>query len=438
MVESAGGERGFVLIGVVVMVLALTIIGISLYSLSGYESQFFSRTYDERQALYDASGGIEIVKKLVTTPLGSPAGYDLSSARLAIGEENVVSAVAWQDGPLDSTGPVLWSKDVHIRVGVNIRGATHMIEGLYQPSQPNNPYWQLFASANGISYLTGAVGTLRARGGAWQTVAAAADSAWIQSLERSSNVALTLLPTTSPLAVPFINAHYPPVNSPDTALRVWNFTDPLNPSPTSYSAITLDMDAGPTASSYRYFRSETDMWAVARGVIPLYDFFSGAIVTVRVRGTAIWIVPAGMLIDGEFRVERLPGATTANLIIVAGPSVRSGLNSYKGVSFSKAIVTPNDDANVFIVSSATVEIRDGSAATTPPVIGCRNLCVYANAIQMVGPNTGTHLLTLTYRPDFKQVADDLYSRGLLPAASGVQTSSFTFRPGSWRESPALQ
>ena len=34
------GESGFVLIGVVIFVLALTIIGISLFSLSSYEAQF--------------------------------------------------------------------------------------------------------------------------------------------------------------------------------------------------------------------------------------------------------------------------------------------------------------------------------------------------------------------------------------------------------------
>ncbi len=95
MSARAAAERGFVLIGVVVMVLALTIIGISLYSLSGYEVQFFGRSYDERRATYAASGGVELVKMLVTSPIGNPATARLSSAGLAVGREGVTSAIAF-------------------------------------------------------------------------------------------------------------------------------------------------------------------------------------------------------------------------------------------------------------------------------------------------------------------------------------------------------
>jgi hypothetical protein len=350
----------------------------------------------------------------------------------------VVSAVAWQDSPVDSSGPVDWNQNVHIRVVSDVFGAGRTVEGEYRFVQPNNPYWRLFAATNLVTY-SGANGTLRAQGGAWHRVQSAADSAWIRSLERNSSVALTHLPTTSPLAAPFIAAHFPASpTSPDTATRSWDHSNPQNPRPGDYITMTLEMDAGPGPSAYRYFRAETDMWSLARAPLPLYDFYSSGNITVKVRGTAVWIVPAGMLLDGELHVERLPGAATATLIIVAGPSVRAGPNAIYGVTFGKAIRTPNDDANVFVVSEATVRVQDGSLANTPPVIACRNLCIYANAIQLSGPAAGTHVLSLNYRPDFKQVADDLYGRGLLPSPSGVQMTSFTFVPGSWRESAGLQ
>ena len=39
-----GEASGFVLVGVVMIALALTILGLSLFSLSGYESQFLDRS----------------------------------------------------------------------------------------------------------------------------------------------------------------------------------------------------------------------------------------------------------------------------------------------------------------------------------------------------------------------------------------------------------
>lgn len=428
-----GREDGFVLVGVVMMVLALTIIGLSLYSLSGYESQFFIRSLSARQALYRASGGIEIVKKLVITPLGSPAATRLSNAALAVGRENIVSALAWQENPNDSSGPLDWSRDVHIRVGVNVNGVTRTVRGTYSLSQPNNPYWRLFTAPGGIAYDAAADrGTLRARGGAWHPVRQPQDSAWIRQLESESRVALTTGTTPSPVSAAYITTYYPASpTSPDTA---WLSRD-FNPFPT-YTTLTMDMDAGAAAGSYRYFRSATDLWTVYRPNLPYFDFYTIANVTVRVRGTAIWIVPAGLYVEGEFRVQRMTGASEANLIIVAGPNNRFAADPGAGAIFDKGIETPLDDANVFVVSHGAVRIRDRSQAEDDMRV--RNLCVFANAITLGGPDDDTHRLEFNYRPEFRAVADDLYGRGLLPAATGVRTSAFTFRPGTWTESPGLQ
>jgi len=53
---------GFVLVGVVMFVLALVILGLSLFSLSSYEGQFVERTKESDAAFYAASSGIEHAK----------------------------------------------------------------------------------------------------------------------------------------------------------------------------------------------------------------------------------------------------------------------------------------------------------------------------------------------------------------------------------------
>src|SRR5882762_4373424 len=100
---SAG--KGFVLVGVVMFVLALTILGISLFGLSTYEAQFYGESSNALQAFYSAAGGIERAKfvlvsqktlESVTDNLTQPGGV-----------EGVVYARAWfTDDPQDSTGPI--------------------------------------------------------------------------------------------------------------------------------------------------------------------------------------------------------------------------------------------------------------------------------------------------------------------------------------------
>lgn len=430
---GAGAARGFVLVGVVMMVMALTIIGISLYSLSGYESQFFGRTLFGRQALYTASGGIELAKSLLATPLGSPPEHRLTNVARAIGREGVVSAVAWQEEPLDSSGIVNWGKPVRIRVGVQVHGVTRTVEGRFLPSEPNNPYWRLLASASPVQYVGAHQATVRLRGGAWHPVSAAPDSAWIQSLEGASRVALTPTAPPTPSVGPYITAHYPAAG-PDSAWVTRDY-DVTTPYP-HYQTVFVSMDAGPLASDYRFFRSASDSLAVAASNLALFDFYSGANVVARVRGTAVWVVPNGAFFEGEFRVRRLPNTNTANLVIVVGPNGRHATRPDIGAWFSKGIEIPDDDVNVFVVSSGSVRIEDNSI--TPQPIQAHRLSVYGNAIQLSGPAPATHRLDLQYAPSQKAVADGLYGRGLLPPVTGIQFGAFALDPGSWRQSPGLQ
>lgn len=425
---------GFVLVGVVMMVLALTIIGLSLYSLSGYESQFFGRSLFDRQALYTASGGIELAKSMLSTPLGSPPDYRLSNVTRAIGREGIVSAVAWQDDPPDSSGPLVWTKDVHLRVGVSVLGATRTVEGTFSLAQPNSPYWRLFA-ASSIQYYGTNDGTLLAAGGAWQSITTASDSAWIRRLDSSSRIALTPTPPPMPAVTQFIVDHLPSPTSADTAWLTRDY-NPATPSP-GYANLYVDMDAGPGANDSRFFRAGSDTITSIWGAFGTqFDFCSGAVVHVRVRGTAIWIIPRGAYVEGEFRIERLPGATTANLIIVAGPNGRHPTYPNSGFWCTKGMWTTNNDVNVFLVSNGTVRIEDGSPSHQD--MGVAALSIVANAVRLNGPDEDAHRLSLRYPSTLKPVAQDLYNRRLLPTVTGMQSGTFALQPGSWRQSPGLQ
>src|SRR5262245_6741389 len=96
-------ERGFVLPGVVMFVIVLTILGLSLFALSSYEAQFMNATLDETQAFYLANGAIDRAKFLLT----STYQLQIVSANRGAG---VDSAIAIQD-PYGNHGTPIVSGD---------------------------------------------------------------------------------------------------------------------------------------------------------------------------------------------------------------------------------------------------------------------------------------------------------------------------------------
>lgn len=427
-------ERGFVLVGVVMMVMALTIIGISLYSLSGYETQFFSRTLFDRQALYRASGGIELAKALLSEQLPD---YRLSNVTRAIGREGIVSAIAWQDSPPDSSGPIDWGQEVHVRIGVQEFGATRTVEATFNGSTEESPYHKVFTSSTSISTLhennnrpTILVGDL------WQHIGSSADTAWVFDLDDDSRTRFVAGEPPTPRSAQFLTAHGPGTLAGMTG-------SPSTPGPGN---TTITMDTG-SDTGIGYFRTNTDPLTDHYVTMsPYFDFYSQRNVTVRVRGTAVWLVPRGLQIEGDFTVERLPGANAARLVLVIGPNERyiapapflpAGDESHYGPIFEKSIWITSSNTCMFIASHGTARISRAYNAGPQAVAGA--ISVFANRIEFQGPeyHDPRRDMTLAYAPWMATLADQLYQAGCLPGWNGTSTGEWTLVAGSWTSSPGL-
>ena len=90
-------ERGFILVGVVTFMLALTILGLSLFALSSYEAQFFFASASREQSLQRAESGMELVKALISSTAL------LQDAHKAEGQYGITHAMAyqWRSGVLN-------------------------------------------------------------------------------------------------------------------------------------------------------------------------------------------------------------------------------------------------------------------------------------------------------------------------------------------------
>jgi hypothetical protein len=139
---------GFVLVGVVIFVLALVILGLSLFSLSSYEGQFVERTKESDAAFYAASSGIEHAKFAIARS----ESLGLVSASLFPTPE-VVYARAQRLDNGDTVGSIKDMPEgtpIEIRVMARVRNQRRMIQARFIPVQTDNVYKRLISAQDGI------------------------------------------------------------------------------------------------------------------------------------------------------------------------------------------------------------------------------------------------------------------------------------------------
>lgn len=415
---------GFILVGVVMFVLALTILGLSLFTLSSYEAQSLTQSHSRQQSDYDAQSGIEMVKSLIMT---SPNRLDGAAA--AVGSFGVVNAVAKQhrsNGTWDSTGVVVSDSTVIVRVTSSHAGELRTLEARFRPSTTKDFYKRLFTVANSVEVentevLPGPViiihpaSQLRLTGQVWQTVTAPADTAWADSgqvtwgqphFEYTDPVAVIDLPN-------YIATH------PTAFLPEFETGDP--------DEHKLIFDKHPHGT-VGYYSSPGNL-------VPgsFYTFEEDARADVEVEGTVVWIVPAGLQFKQQvhFKANSDPSV----LIIVAGqnggnPSSPAGAIHFQG-GFT---VDGSDKLHVILVTDAKVLIEFANEANT---YECRvdRLSVLCRDLLLQGPKNVAPIreLRLRYDPATSPIIDALYSEASnpLPRPPG-STNALTFIRGSWR------
>jgi hypothetical protein len=176
-----------------------------------------------------------------------------------------------------------------------------------------------------------------------------------------------------------------------------------------------------------------------------FDFVSHRNLRIRVRGTAILLVPAGFRFDNGLTVAPFLEATTANLVLVVGPNGRysgwdHGVWTYQGDVgpwFANGFeIAGGDSAKVFVVTHGSMKDKEDGGASDHNV--ATSVCIFAHDFTMYpGFITGNHM-ERRYGASMRAVADDLLQRGLLPPGIGAPSNSFALSPGTWRESPGLQ
>lgn len=428
MTRRRDTDSGFVLVGVVILVLALTILGLSLFNLSSYEGQFLGRSLGSTQALYNAESGAEMVKVVL-----SASPFRLSDAHQAEGRFGIVRAVAKQQksGPggvlfWDSTGTVDPNPARPVWVTVVARQGTseRRMEARYIPGRRPEYYKRLFTTPGtvDISLYSDYPGVP------------------VSERDRCNSVRLwgniwEMVPTTQNYNSGCVAWDFPHQLLNDS-LSVPDVNEFFALHATQPGVRTAQVDTHHGNPQIEMGESNQVTWYVGPNYpATFYESGAGGVLEIDVRGTVVWMLPAGFRSDKLVRIRR-DGGGRANLVIVAGPNLVQFPGYGQNAIWFFSGIDSDDDVNLFLVSDANVWIEhvegwrvDGEA---------RNLSVFAGNIRALGPwpglGPGHEHLDLAYDTDMDDVVDDLLAQGVLPVPSGSAIRSpFTLVPGSWRD-----
>jgi hypothetical protein len=431
------GQDGFVLVGVVIFVLALTIIGLSLFSISGYEAQFLQGAADGEQAFQSAMGGLARARFVLSLP-----NSRLENVTQDLPLEDVIAASARQVQNSDtaSTGPVDWTptNPVFLRVTARVNGRDRTIEGSFSPRESRTYYTQLLTTSGRITvdsyWPQDRTQTVFLGGRVWQgTVLSAADTlGWLAALPPWPDRPRGILTGTvdAPDLASYFASH--PPGTADYSARYFATSHRYPPQTwrlraTSHSRPTYNgPPAGQPANAMLRDQTSIDpnIW-------------------IRGSGCAIWEVPMGLQFDYQVKVGA-DDPQNSCLVIVAGASPADPLHEGAGIRFFGGI---QSSIPVILVSDGLVAIQHGNNLGLPCGSGhssfMDDLAIYAHDVRLtgpVGPSLCAHGIRMTLQhPALGSRIDDywvdlLASWSALPNIGSGGGRQLDLVSGSWRAS----
>jgi len=414
----ARDERGFILVGVVMFMLALTILGLSLFALSSYEAQFFYASAAREQSLQRSESGMELVKAQMDT--WQPR---LEYAHRAEGQYGIVEALAYQQrSPVvtdtTSRGPVDMASPIWIVVKARSGGVERTLQAEFVPTPMDNPYHRIVACGAALTCnlsVTSDRDKMRMEGDVWQPVRTAADTLWTEQVTWTSSTPILQGAPPTPLADDFVDEHLETAEDPEHDYEEDRYV------------ISFEEDRGepvPYRSPPKPTKNDEDKHDAYRD----YEYYTEAELTLEVFGTAVWVIGDGACFRELVKVRPhrdLREGDTATLVIVAKANP-----DHVGLWFKDGLEI-DDRVRVFIVSQGNIAITHRGDNSGDHV--ARGLSIVAGgSVEVGGPRSGYQLLGHD-APDMNAIASRLLAQRWLPSLDGGSGMTFAIVPKTWLE-----
>ncbi|MFM7231089.1 MAG: hypothetical protein ACKO3S_03830 [bacterium] len=410
-------ERGFLLVGVIMFMLALTILGLSLFSLSTYEARFFNDALAREQVLHSSESGAAAVRAHLLVP-----PQRLENAQRAVGRNGVVRAIAyqWRSGnPSDTTsrGPVDWDSTVAIAVTARLGSEERTTLARFVPVPARTPYQTLLTAGRGVSYNTrnSSARNVEVSGPIQHLVTTSADSAWLNQVLWTSGRPFDVSPAPTVYADAFVDRKLPSASAPSS----WDEND-------------LDLGFRNTGTTPVFFRSPpTPESAQEDPEASQFGFYTDGTLTITVRGTCVWVIPDGVCFGRRVVVQPEAGQS-GTLVIVAKRNGRAPGFENRGIWFQGGL-SLNNPTNTRLFLASSNDIAIGYLRNTTDSRDVRALSVVAGgAIELMGPSGGFRF-RLTHPSSMDAVAATLLAQDALPTTSGGNGRVLAYSGASWKE-----
>jgi hypothetical protein len=404
-------SAGFVLVGVVIMVLALTILGLSLFSLSSYEAQFMNRSLDEQQALQSAIGGIDRARFALAV-----APESLAEVKKYLPYENVIYARATQlqGAVLDSMSVLIGGgNDINLTVTAEYHHVRRTVSGNYRADHPDNYYKRLLTiGAGGIELNPVVNGHLvDPPGTVVLGLGGPADSVW----EFQATSPWTSRAKTNGSSY---GINHRSVSTPSIDTWVTNHTWTNIP----YNSAGYMLTSPPGQVGFLTTNNLASTEFSSRSRLTT--------LTVNVNGRVVWYLPRGLRADLAAEIKGNPA--TSCLVIVAHNGEDLDSHLYGAIWFFAGVTS---QIPLILVSDENVKLEQFNAPGEGTELD--NLSIFAHYLLLTGPttdpsfNTAGNLMRLTYGSPsvMDALIDDLMTVDALP--NSVSPIRFPLRQGSW-------
>ncbi len=419
---------GFILVGVIMFMLALTILGLSLFSLSSYEGQFFHASVSREQSLHNSESGLELVRALLAANSSR-----LEDSQYAVGQFGITRVIAYQansvnPGDTTSRGPVRWDRDLFLVVAGRAGSEERTVESKFVPRLLKNPYHDLVTCGLGLSYSTAntSMRNVELQGKVWQRVQWPSDTAWTSQVNWSTGRPLDITQPPVPLADAFVDTKLA-----GTLFGPSNGTDFDTGSGGGNNDYILKLTNTTTSPRYYSFPTPSEAENTSDPEGDQYGFFLDKRVDITVRGKCIWVIPDGICFLRAVTIHA-ENNNAGTLVIVAKANGREPGHEGRGIWFEGGldIVSPQN-SKVFLVTQGDLSITHDHSASLSQDAEALTLLAGGD-IELMGPNSGFSF-RLIHPTTMNAIADDLLSQGALPAIVGGSGSSFAFSGASWKE-----
>jgi len=428
-------QRGFILVGVVTFMLALTILGLSLFALSSYEAQFFYASASREQSLQNAESGMELVKALLAQPTAR-----LEVAHQAERQIGVTSALAYQQrsgSPTDTTssGPVDWGSPIVIAVSARSGGVERTLEQEFTSQTSENPYKFLVACGGSLTYdqsNSTDPSLMVMAGRAWQPVRAAADTVWTREVAWISGRPVRADTPPLPRGDAFVTAHLSALE-PSGSSGSFKLDDGtqyqikfVNTDPSAPAFFRMDPNDPAARPSADHPENDPEYTQ--------YDFYvNDHPITLRVRGTVVWVIAAGALFKNVVNVLS-DNSTPSTLVIVAGANGRDPRDTSRALWFQGGLQITDSNMRVFLVSEHDIAMMLMNQQAKLADHEVPNVSIVAGGDVVLQGPAPLHQFTLRYAASpMDALADDLLAKHALPALAGGGGAVFVPVAQTWLE-----